>query len=911
MQAFAVRVRRIVLAVLTAATFGVAALGDASAACAANPCFAAPTAIGLADGTSAANATTLTDAWTTVALNGAIALNPGAYTLATGTLAARATLKVGSNTTITGSGKDITSIVRDPSATLANAILLTNVDPSTGSNTSVAIDNVRIEGLTLGAPSTIAPSLASLSAAGFSNAGIAAQPNVNVSRFFAFDVGSNGHGSAGFSFASAGALSATNNRYSNFIFDQVTAHWNRRGGVGRGIWFTGQQRNIVVTNSSVRGNAIAGIDFNDGASRGIVIRSNQVVGNLDSGLAVLALDVVNPLLDPVPAPPALIDPRTGQIVPTEGITIADNTVQDNGRFGIEAKGANGTTSDPYLISGNTVSVTPAFVYAYSVVNVNNALGNTNDASFGDCRDRAGIVVARLQGVRNNGNLVPELSGAAAPSGVRVSKNTVQDVRHPFNNVDAATVDLIPGGAIDARAACVPAISADRDGFGIVLEGTGNVLTENIVLGNDIGLQLQTDNPNNSLAVTQATLPTAFFDRGTGTPLGANTITNNIFCGNIDFEVSKVSSLDPFADLVPYPVPGNYFGLGGPPAAKLRIADATGFIADPYTNPLVRPLVGSCGPIPKLGLSKSNPARFIVGVAAAYTLTIANSGAANAPNPINVRDRLPPNFQFNSVAAGVLTAGVQCTSSGTLAAGLDLDCEVFTLVPLAPSGTAEFAINVTPLTGAAGQGATNVASVSGVGAVAANPITCASTSFEFCAVAQSLTPGTQADVSTTINAPSSAQVGALVTITYSFTNAGPSPANAVTISASLPPGLTGVVVSDGGSYNTITGTVIWPTSNPPQQGFNLYPPLGVGLDVNRTALRQITLIAPNALAILTTATITTNTFELISSDNQSQASISLARAADIVQAVPTLHGLTLLWLVGLMAWAARSMITARP
>ncbi len=735
-------------AALTAFTLGAGLMGSAAwAACAGSPCFVSPSGpVGLGNGSGAANATTLTDAMATVSPGGSIPLLPGSYSLAAGTLTTLGTLVIGNNTTLTGAGKDVTVIQRAAAATLANGIFLSNVDAA-GTSTATPVSNVRVEALTLGQPGNVPPANnAALVAVVFSNGGIAAQPNVNVDRFFAFNVGSNGHGSAGFTFASQTPLAAGNNQYTNFIVSGATAKWNRRLGVGRGIWFTGQTRNIVIENGEFSENGIDGIDFNSGSVRNARIQGNQIIGNFDSGIAMQAFNQA--LVDSVPAPAALIDPRTGANVTPVGITIANNVVRDNGRFGIEAKGANGTGAEPFVVSGNTVSVTPGYVYRFSLWAINNALGNTNDALFGDCRDRAGVVVARLQGRPSDGNLAAEAAmgatladtGNAAPSGATVAGNTIRDFKHPFNNIDATSVDLDPVAAgVQGRTACptTPAISDDRDGFGLVLEGANNVVMDNVLVGNNIGIQTQGGNLNNSLSVVQSTTPTPYFDRGTGTPLAANTITHNVLCGNTDFDASKWAAA---ADTTAYPFPGNYFGT--PPSTKLRNADITGFISNPYADAFIAANAALCGPIPDLSLAKANPPTLTVGTAANYTLTLTNAvAAATTGSSIVVNDKLPPNFQYNSAAASTGATSVGCVSSGTVATGLDLLCTVTITGGLAAAASASFTVNVTPLPATAGVVSVNKARVDRAGANAPAPASlCVATATPAgCAVAAAITP----------------------------------------------------------------------------------------------------------------------------------------------------------------------------
>ena len=783
-----------------------------AAPCASTPCFAAPAALGIADGSNAANATTISEAMTSVPLSGAIVLSAGSYTLPAGVLATRGTLKVGSNTTISGAGKDVTVVQRASGATLANGIFLTNVSGA-GGDIATAVDNVRIESLTLGLPGNDpAPTFATASAAGFSNAGIASQPNVNVNNFFAFGVGSNGHGSAGFSFASITTLlSGTTNQLTNFILDSVTANWNRQGGVGRGLWSTGQRRNWVISNSEFLDNALVGVDLNSGATRHVRMANNRVVGNTDSGMAMHEFDLIAPLADPVPLPTPLIDPRTGTDVTPTGVSFTGNTITDNGRFGIEAKGANGTASEPFVISNNTVSVSNGYRYRFSVLNKNSALGTTADALFGDCRDRAGIIVARLQTAVGDGNF-PIEPAAAAPSGVTVTGNTVRNIRHPFNGIDATTVDLIPGGGLDARVACptTPSISVDRDGFGLVLEGAGNSVRDNVILGNDIGLQLQVGNPNNSLAVGQNTATSPYFDRGTGTTLGVNTVTHNVICGNLDFEASRWVG----GALAPYPLPGNYFGLSGAPAAKLRDVDQAGFITDPYQDAFISTNAPLCGPIPLLSLSKTNPAGgvsggWVVNQAASYLLTISNAPAAATSAPtILVSEKLPPHFQFNAASPAAGASGVSCVQSGTLVAGLDLSCTLTTTAGIASGGSAAFTLNATALTAAGGVAVSNRARVSLLGQSASDATACTATGVPLGCALASAQPQSIADmfVPAPFLLPAGVVGQAYPPIALVCTNAGPNTATGARCGVSgLPTGLTANCLPGGG--NPAVGQVL--------------------------------------------------------------------------------------------------------
>ena len=159
--------------------------------------------------------------------------------------------------------------------------------------------------------------------------------------------------------------------------------------------------------------------------------------------------------------------------------VAGNTVTNNGRFGIEIKNADGNGSS----SG-----------AGSVVVRDNTVSRTTGAT--DTRDYAGIAVFR----RSPGALNP-----AQPDGVVVRANLVSGYD----------------------------VGGTGDGFGIVVEGTGHTVTQNIVTGNDVGIQAQAGQVSN-------TQGTPGFDRGDAASYGATVLGNSISGNTIDFRAVGLS-----------------------------------------------------------------------------------------------------------------------------------------------------------------------------------------------------------------------------------------------------------------------------------------------------------------------------------------------------------------------------------
>jgi hypothetical protein len=163
--------------------------------------------------------------------------------------------------------------------------------------------------------------------------------------------------------------------------------------------------------------------------------------------------------------------------------IDGNVVTDNGRFGIEIK----------VPTGNSQAGGPG-----SVVVSNNAVTRTVAAT--DARDYAGIAVFR----RAAGTL-----NADQPSGVVVSDNMVSGYHRK-------------------------AVGSTGDGFGIVVEGLGHVVTGNIVSDNDVDIQIQSDNTDTNDQGTQ------YFDRGSASASSAM-INGNIILTSTTADLRNVGA----------------------------------------------------------------------------------------------------------------------------------------------------------------------------------------------------------------------------------------------------------------------------------------------------------------------------------------------------------------------------------
>jgi uncharacterized repeat protein (TIGR01451 family) len=139
------------------------------------------------------------------------------------------------------------------------------------------------------------------------------------------------------------------------------------------------------------------------------------------------------------------------------------------------------------------------------------------------------------------------------------------------------------------------------------------------------------------------------------------------------------------------------------------------------------------------------------------------------------------------------------------------------------------------------------------------------------VPTTITNALLADVVTTKTGAATATAGRTVSYTIATRNNGPDTADNVTITDSIIPGLTGVTVSDGGTYNTTTGIVTFPA---------------VSLTNTTSTTRNISFIAPANLSVSNTARSTSSTLDPTLGNNDGTAvgaivTTNLTPSADVI------------------------------
>ncbi|TPG65604.1 T9SS type A sorting domain-containing protein [Hymenobacter nivis] len=235
------------------------------------------------------------------------------------------------------------------------------------------------------------------------------------------------------------------------------------------------------------------------------------------------------------------------------------------------------------------------------------------------------------------------------------------------------------------------------------------------------------------------------------------------------------------------------------------------------------------------------ANVATGATGAFNVTFINNGPVTATG-VSASVQLPPGLNgvtvSNNGTYNINTGLVSYPGIGGVVTGSGnrVDTQIAFTMPAAGSVTATSSISTT--TSELGRTANNAASAT----ITAAPLF---------------------DVVTSITGPATTVAGTLVTYSLVTTNNGPSTATAIGQSVKLPAGLTNVFISNGGTYNSTTGDVTFPS----------LATLANGAQVNNT----ISFVAPAATAspISAVATITGDTN---AAGNTSTASTTISAAS---------------------------------
>ena len=293
----------------------------------------------------------------------------------------------------------------------------------------------------------------------------------------------------------------------------------------------------------------------------------------------------------------------------------------------------------------------------------------------------------------------------------------------------------------------------------------------------------------------------------------------------------------------------------PPTLKFGFASSTGFATNIHE---VRTLkVESIDPPPSQAdiiTLKNGPNYALPNSTIVYTITAVNNGPNEAQNVL-IQDQLPPGLTFSSAGdGGVFNPATRVVTwpSLNIANGASVSRTISVIAPAVKGGPF---VNTAFSTG-----------------TTFDPNPDNNSGFAEISQVSTTMVDAVADLVTTKIGPVAAPVGSTVTYTISTLNNGPNAATNVAIFDSIIPELTGVSVSDGGSYNPVTGVVSFPAI--------------ASLANAASIARTVSFVAPNAANVSNIASSTSTTDDPTPGNNNGSAvtarvTTNLTPVADLV------------------------------
>ncbi len=392
----------------------------------------------------------------------------------------------------------------------------------------------------------------------------------------------------------------------------------------------------------------------------------------------------------------------------------------------------------------------------------------------------------------------------------------------------------------------------------------NTATVNLNIDPRFDLLTTISGPTTTVAGNQATFTVITTNNSTSTSPGNNVVqTVQLPAGLVQVFVTNNGLYDVATGVVTFPAV-NDLTPGQSVVNTISFdAPATGFTASATVTPNTLP-TGDTNPAnntasatPTVVVSATpgsanvgtriSAAALSVAPGAAITLTIvsANYGPATAAN-VAQQVQLPTGLTFTSLGGGSYDSNTGVLSFPSLATLATAATQTYTVSFNAP---------------AAGP----VLAAASVSSTTADPVP----SNNFSSIRINVTP--TADVATSLTGPVTAVAGELITYTVGASNLGGLAAADVVQTVQLAPGLSGVVVSGGGTYNATTGVVTFPTIT--------------SLAIGTAPLNTITFTAPADLTTLNViARVSSTTPDGVLTNNVASASTVLASSADVAIAI---------------------------
>ncbi len=536
-----------------------------------------------------------------------------------------------------------------------------------------------------------------------------------------------------------------------------------------------------------------------------------------------------------------------------------------------AAGTVATSADLAVTASGPSSVTPGTNATYTVTLTNNGPSDAQGAVLTDTLPAGSVFVSMTQTggtdaftLSQSGGTATETANAAIAAGHSDTFTLVVSVPNTlttgaaFNDtasVSATTADpnsannsATVTGAVGNSPGADLAVSAS--GPSSVTAGTSATYTITLTNNGPLGAQgvVLTDSlPAGSafVSITPAAGNPDSFTFGQSAGSVTETATAAIASGNTDTFTVVVSA------------PSN-LSAG---AAFSDSASASSTTADPNTANNSATVTGSVATSADLAVTAGGPSMVTAGTSATYTITLTNNGPSDAQGVV-LTDSLPAGSAFVSItpaagnpdafAFGQSAGSVTETATAAITAG---HSDTFTVVVSAPSNLAS------------GAAFSDTASVSGITAdpnTANNSATAAGT------------VATSADLAVTAGGPSTVTAGTSATYTVTLTNNGPSDAQGVVLTDTLPTGASFVSITpaagnlDGFSFGQSAGSVTETATGAVAAGHS---------DTFTVVVSAASGLASGA-AFNDTASVSATTADPNSANNSATAAGTVATSADL-------------------------------
>ncbi len=443
-------------------------------------------------------------------------------------------------------------------------------------------------------------------------------------------------------------------------------------------------------------------------------------------------------------------------------------------------------------TGPTATTAGAAV-SYTIAAVNNGPSSANNVTITDSiipgltgvtasdggvyNSTTGIITFPPVAIANS-TTVTRTIGFIAPATISAVSNTARS--------SSATPDPTPGNnnGTNPNSSVNTTIGALAD---IATSKTGPTAT---TAGATVSYTIATVN-NGPTAATNVTITDSIIPGLTGVTASDGGIYNST-TGIITFPPVAIANSTTVTRTIGFTAPATVSAVSNTARSSSATPDPT-----PGNNNGTNPNASvntTIGALADIATSKTGPTATNAGAAVSYTIATVNNGPTAATN-VTITDSIIPGLTGVTASDGGVynsTTGIITFPPVAIANGTTVNRTIGFIAPATVSAVSNTArsSSATPDPTPGNNNGTN-------------PNASVNTTI---GAAPSLA---SADIATSKTGPTATNAGAAVSYTIAAVNNGPSPAESVTITDSIIPGLTGVTASDGGIYNSTTGIITFP------------------------------------------------------------------------------------------------------